>query len=83
MDSPTPTDPVATVALPRKPNGFAMFCWCSTVLAALFAGGYGYEMLDRATTAPQQAAIAGITCAIAIVPYVFSRSVEEMTRVSW
>lgn len=53
-------------------------------LAAICGAGMGaftlVTGLAGSTGAPQQAAVAGIACAFAILPYCFARAITEMLR---
>jgi hypothetical protein len=51
------------------------------VIGGAIAGAVeGASGLYLATSAPQQAAAAGISCVWAIVPYVLARGFDEITR---
>lgn len=55
-------------------------CWVATLLAAVLAGFLGFVMVRGATGAPQEAAGAAMALAIAVVPYVFTRAIEGLSR---
>ena len=52
--------------------------WLLSVIAILFAGYSGLEILRGAQTASAQSAGAAIALMIAIVPYLFARAVDEL-----
>jgi hypothetical protein len=54
--------------------------WLVSILAILFAAFSGFESLREAQSAPQQAADAAITLMIAVVPYLFARTVDEFVK---
>jgi uncharacterized membrane protein len=53
--------------------------WVITALAAAL-GGCALVLAIFAGSAPQQAALAAIAVALAVIPYVFTRAVEGITR---
>lgn len=53
--------------------------WIICIIACLIAGLVLFQTLAGASGAPQEAAGAAIACAIAIIPYVFARSVEKLS----
>jgi hypothetical protein len=55
------------------------FCWIVTILSCVIAGIQLFDTLLRSQSAPQQAAGAGLAIAIAVIPYVFSRAVSELS----
>ena len=59
---------------------FARICWALTLLSAGTAEYVLFDTMNRATTAPQQAAGAAMAVAAAVIPYVFSRCVERLAR---
>lgn len=61
-------------------NVFAGFCWTVTVIAAGFAAIQLFDTMLSAESAPQQAAGAAFALGIAIIPYVFSRSVQSVAN---
>lgn len=54
-------------------------CWAVTAFAAFFAF-IDFAQIGRAESAPQQAAIAAMAVATAVIPYVFTRAVEGLTE---
>ncbi len=66
------TDEMTEVKKSRAVKIFSGF----TLAIALLAGLYAVDGLMSATSAPQQAAVAAIACAMAIIPYVITRSIE-------
>lgn len=52
------------------------FWFVLSAAASLVAALFGVTLYLSATSAPQQAVAAAAACAIAIVPYVFARSVQ-------
>lgn len=54
--------------------------WVCALLGAVGGGFVGYMSVVMASGAPQEAAGAAIGCLIAVVPYVFARAVDELTR---
>lgn len=60
-------------------GGVAMLSYCVTLLAACIGGvGVIDILVARDASAPQIAALASQTCAIVIVPYVFSRCMQGL-----
>ena len=59
---------------------FRKFHWLVSMLAILFAGYLGFERIREAQSAAEQAAGAAITLMIAVVPYLFAKSVDEFRR---
>lgn len=57
---------------------FSVICWFVTMIVAGFAAFDTVSSLSKATGAPQQAAIAAVGVAIVVIPYVFSRAVQEI-----
>jgi hypothetical protein len=55
-------------------------CWLGALIGALAGGFVGYVAIGAATGAPQEAAGAAMGCLIAMVPYVFARSIHEILR---
>ncbi len=56
------------------------FFWGLSLIASVLAAAFGLLTITTASGAPQEAAGAGIACFIAIVPYVFARGVDEISR---
>ena len=59
-----------------------VFVW----LVSLLGAGFGLVVLadlQHATSAPQQAAVAAVAVAVAIIPYVTARAIEGMLTSSW
>jgi hypothetical protein len=56
------------------------FCWIVTILACIIAGFALIATIFDSSGAPQQAAGAAIAAAVAIIPYVFSRAVTELSE---
>lgn len=54
------------------------FCWIVTLLSAVAAGFTLIWTTLFATSAPQQAAGFANACALAIVPYVFTRAIQGL-----
>ena len=52
--------------------------WLLTLIGALFGGATILFTLAASSSAPQQAAGFAMACALAIVPYVFSKAVQGM-----
>jgi hypothetical protein len=59
------------------------FFWLVTALAACLAGATLAATLATSSGAPQQAAGAAIALAIAVIPYVFTRTVEGWQEADW
>lgn len=55
------------------------FCWAITVIACLVSGLLLFMTLTSSNGAPQEAAGAAMAAAVAIIPYVFSRAVTELS----
>lgn len=58
------------------------FLW----LVSLLGAGFGLIVLaglQHATSAPQQAAVAAVAVAVAIIPYVAARAIEGMLTDAW
>lgn len=58
------------------------FFWTLAALAAVIAGFDLFTTVNIANGAPQQAAGAAMAAATAVVPYVFARAVDSITRSS-
>jgi hypothetical protein len=58
----------------------AKFFWVLTVLGGLFSAFALTVTLASANGAPQEAAGAAVSCAIAIIPYVLARASEGLAR---
>lgn len=54
--------------------------WTLAGAVALYGGIDGVLTFPLADSAPQQAAIAAVMCAYAVVPYVVARAFDEATR---
>lgn len=52
--------------------------WTISVLCSLFAGYMHVSGLMEANSAPQQAAVAAMAVAVAIIPYCLARGVSEI-----
>jgi hypothetical protein len=59
---------------------FTKLCWALTLVGTLAAGGVLALTILTATGAPQQAAGAAVSVAVAVIPYVFTRAVEGLSR---
>lgn len=55
-------------------------CWFGALVGAGAGGFVGFVTIASASGAPQQAAGAAMARLIAIVPYVFARSIQELFR---
>lgn len=58
----------------------ARICYGFTLLGAVIGTLDMVSGLTNATGAPQQAAAAAMGAAYAVIPYVFARAVDELTR---
>ena len=81
----SPAEPISPSPLFALRFGIPRFTlrklsWLVSMLAILFAGYSGFEGFRGAHSASEQAAGAMITLAIAVVPYLFARSVDEFSR---
>ena len=77
--APRPVFELSTLGITRCLDvSVRKFHWLLSVIAILFAGYSGLEILRGAQTAPAQAASAAIALMIAIVPYLFARAVDEL-----
>ena len=54
--------------------------WTISLILDAIAALYFLAVVTTAESAPQQAAGAGIALCIAIIPYIFSRSITEMGK---
>lgn len=62
---------------------FEQLCWIGTALMALFASFRMLNMwLTAGLSAPQYAAEAAGVMAMAVVPYVFSRAIQQARKSS-
>lgn len=61
-------------------RGLVRLFWGVSMLAAVAACAFGYLSIDAAESAPQQAAGAAMALLIAIGPYIFARSLDELLR---
>jgi hypothetical protein len=57
-----------------------VFFWVIAIVGAVFGGLQLFSSMMSATGAPQQAAGAAMGAAMAIIPYVIARAVDELTR---
>lgn len=55
------------------------FCWVVTIVCCIIAGIVLLTTSIGSNGAPQQAAGAAIAAALAVIPYVFSRAIAELT----
>jgi len=55
-------------------------CWFGAMVGAGFGGFVAFVTIVSASGPPQEAAGAAMGCVIAIVPYVFARSIQELFR---
>lgn len=53
-------------------------CWVLTLLCACIGAIGALGSMAPGMSAPQEAAMAATACAVAIVPYVFTRAVEGL-----
>lgn len=67
-------------AVHGRAHPLAKIFWVVAMLGALLGGFIGIGGALLASGAPQEAAAAGIGCLVAMVPYVFARSIDELTR---
>lgn len=65
---------------PKPRTGGTKLFWVVAIIGAFLAGGELLLGVMGATSAPQQAAAAGIACALAVIPYVFARAIDELNR---
>lgn len=61
---------------------FAAICWVITLILAALAAASTVADLARATSAPQQAAAAAMGIVMVVIPYVFTRAVQELSEAS-
>ena len=80
LEDPVAPSPVFALSFGIPDFTFRRFTWLVSMLAILFAGYSGFEGLREAHSVTEQAAAAAITLTIAIVPYLFARSVDEFAR---
>lgn len=57
----------------------ASFFWGLACLSAILAGLILFFGLANAKAAPQEAAIAAISAAVAVIPYCFARAISELS----
>ena len=57
--------------------------WLLPILGALCGGAVGFFTLLAASGAAQQAAGYAMACALAVVPYVLARGLDEMSDQRW
>ena len=76
---PVPDPHNVNITLPAN-FSFRKFSWLVPTLATLFAGYSGLVRLYEAQSAPQQAADAATMVMIAVVAYLFARSVDELVK---
>jgi hypothetical protein len=74
-----PTMGSQPVVFPRA-SGVAKFFWVVALIGAIIGGLIGIGGVAMAQGAPQEAAAAAIGCLTVIVPYVFARAIDELTR---
>ena len=63
----------------RSKGDAAKFFWVIAIIGAVLGGLQLFASMPTPNGAPQQAAGAAMGCAMAIVPYVIARAVEELT----
>lgn len=56
------------------------FCWVITIISCIIAGMVLLATFTSSNGAPQEAAGAAMAAAIAVIPYVFSRAVTELSE---
>jgi hypothetical protein len=64
----------------QSASGAAKFFWIVAIIGAVLGGLQFVGSMASATGSPQQAAGAAMGCALAIIPYVIARAVDELTR---
>jgi hypothetical protein len=64
----------------RAASAAAKICYVFALLGAVLGTFDMANGLANATGAPQQAAAAAMGAAYAVIPYVFARAVDELTR---
>ena len=52
--------------------------WVLTVLCSVLSAFVLIVGLDSAESAPQEAAVAAVACALVIIPYCFARAISEL-----
>jgi hypothetical protein len=75
-------DTSASSAALKRENSFRVskVVWVLAFLGMGFETVDGWSMLHEATSAPQQAAAAGMACFYLIAMYVLARAIDEITR---
>lgn len=61
------------------PSTISRLVWVGAWIASLLAGVFLLSAFSQ-PGAPQQAAVAAIACAIALIPYTFARAFEELLK---
>lgn len=59
---------------------FMKICWGVTILVTTFAAFGLFFGVVAANGAPQEAAVGAIVAATCIIPYIFTRAVEGMSK---
>jgi hypothetical protein len=63
-----------------RPTTVARVFWVIAAIFAVFGGLTAFGGMAAANGAPQEAAAAAMGCALAVVPYVFARAIDELTK---
>ena len=64
----------------RSKSGAAVFFWVIAIVGAACGFLQLFFTMMTATGAPQQVAGGALACALAVMPYVITRAVDELTR---
>jgi hypothetical protein len=61
-------------------NQFATICWGITLIASCIAAFMLFGAIVSSQSAPQQAAGAALALGVVVIPYVFTRCIEAVSR---
>lgn len=65
---------------PAKKSLTEILAWAFSALASVYASSVLIGGLEEAQSAPQQAALAAMSGAIAVIPYCFARAISSLSR---
>ncbi len=61
-------------------KSFIKICWALTALSSAVGGIVGALGIITASSAPQEASIAAIAIALAVIPYCFTRALQQGSK---
>jgi hypothetical protein len=78
----TPTEGGSKKAGTSGKSPLVTLFWLIALAGALVGGGVAIAGINSAHSAPQEAAAAGMAVAVAVIPYVLARAVQELASTS-